>query len=73
MATTKHRKDHKKKLAARNTRLANEKSKSQKFQKEFIMNLIKDEQEKGLFDNTTPINNIDGPIIDGPIIDGPSI
>jgi hypothetical protein len=68
MATTKHRKNHKQKLAARNNRLANEKSNAQKFQKEFIMNLIKEEQEKGLFDNTTPIGNIDGPIIDGPSI-----
>jgi hypothetical protein len=71
MATTKHRKGHKQKLAARNNRLANEKSNAQKFQKEFIMNLIKEEQAKGLFDNTTPIapiGNIDGPIIDGPSI-----
>ena len=68
MASTKHRKNHKQKLAARNNRLANEKSNAQKFQKEFIMNLIKDEQSKGLFDNTTPINNIEGPIIDGPSI-----
>lgn len=69
MASTKHRKDHKKKLEARNKRLANEKAKAQKFQKEFIMNLIKDEQEKGLFENTVSLD----PIIDGPIIDGPSI
>ena len=71
MASTKHRKNHKQKLAARNNRLANEKSNAQKFQKEFIMNLIKDEQAKGLFDNTTsiaPIGNIDGSIIDGPSI-----
>jgi hypothetical protein len=65
MASTKHRKDHKKKLVARNNRLANEKAKSQKFQKELIMNLIKDEQEKGLFENTV---SLDGPIIDGPSI-----
>ena len=70
MASTKHRKDHKKKLEARNNRLANEKAKAQKFQKEFIMNLIKDEQDKGLFENTV---SLDSPIIDGPIIDGPSI
>ena len=71
MASSKHRKNHKQKLAARNSRLANEKSTAQKLQKEFIMNLIKEEQAKGLFDNTTPIapiGNIDGPIIDGPSI-----
>lgn len=73
MATTKHRKNHKKKLAARNSRLANEKSNAQKIQKEFIMNLIKEEQAKGLFENTAPINSIDGPAIGGPVIEGPSI
>ena len=73
MATnSKHRKDHKKKLAARKNRLAQEKAQAQKYQKEFIMNLIKQEQEKGLFDNTSNINSIDGPI-DGPVIEGPTI
>ena len=74
MATnSKHRKDHKKKLAARKNRLAQEKAQAQKYQKEFIMNLIKQEQEKGLFDNTSNINSIDGPIIDGPVNEGPTI
>ena len=72
-SNTKHRKNHKQKLAARNNRFAQEKSQAQKFQKEFIMNLIKQEQEKGLFDNTSNINSIDGPIIDGPVIEGPTI
>jgi hypothetical protein len=73
-SNTKHRKNHKQKLAARNNRLASEKSQAQKFQKEFIMNLIKQEQEKGLFENTPTINtSIDGPSIDGPVIEGPSI
>jgi hypothetical protein len=73
-SNTKHRKNHKQKLAARNNRLAQEKSQAQKFQKEFIMNLIKQEQEKGMFDNTPSINtSIDGPSIDGPVIEGPSI
>jgi uncharacterized protein YjgD (DUF1641 family) len=68
-SNTKHRKNHKQKLAARNNRLAQEKSQAQKFQKEFIMDLIKQEQEKGLFDNTPNINgNIDGPVIEGPSI-----
>ena len=73
-SNTKHRKNHKQKLAARNNRLAQEKSQAQKFQKEFIMNLIKQEQEKGMFDNTPSINtSIEGPSIDGPVIEGPSI
>jgi hypothetical protein len=71
MATkSKHRKDHKKKLAARKNRLANEKAQAQKYQKEFIMNLIKEEQEKGMFENTP---NINGPLNDGPVIEGPAI
>lgn len=74
-SNTKHRKDHKKKLAARKDRLAQEKAKAQKYQKEFIMNLIKQEQEKGLFENNPTIDGpmIDGPIIDSTIIEGPSI
>jgi uncharacterized protein YjgD (DUF1641 family) len=74
-SNTKHRKDHKKKLAARKNRLAQEKAQAQKYQKEFIMNLIKQEQEKGMFENNPTIGGpvIDGPIIDGPVIDGPSV
>lgn len=67
---SKHRKNHKQKVAARNTRLAHEKRRTEKMQREFIMNLIKQEQEKGLFENTVPLLN-DGPVIDGPVIDGP--
>jgi uncharacterized protein YjgD (DUF1641 family) len=75
MATnSKHRKNHKEKLEARKKRLADEKKKTEKFQRDFIMNLIKQEQEKGLFDNTQNIDdNTSGPVVDGPIIDGPSI
>jgi len=69
-SNTKHRKDHKKKLEARKNRLAQEKAQAQKYQKEFIMNLIKQEQEKGMFENNPTIG---GPIIDGPVIEGPSI
>jgi hypothetical protein len=72
-SNTKHRKNHKQKLAARKNRLAQEKAQAQKFQKEFIMNLIKQEQEKGLFDNTQNINSLEGPSIEGPVIEGPAI
>jgi hypothetical protein len=44
----------------------------QKAQREFIMNLIKKEQEEGKFNNNPMINPIDG-AIDGPMIEGPSI
>lgn len=81
MATnSKHRKNHKQKVEARKKRLAEEKKRTEKFQRDFIMNLIKQEQEKGLFNETLNIDEvphvpgaIDGPMIDGPIIDGPSI
>lgn len=73
MPKSRHRKNHKQKVQARNNRIAAEKAHAQKMQREFIMNLIKQEQEKGLFDNAPSINapSIDGPSIDGPIIDGP--
>ena len=78
MATrSKHRKNHKEKVEARKKRLAQEKTKNEKLQREFIMNLIKQEQEKGLFNDTPSLNPngpmIDGPMIDGPVIDGPMI
>jgi hypothetical protein len=74
-SNTKHRKNHKQKLEARKNRLAGEKVKAQKAQRDFIMNLIKQEQEKGMFENTPSLNGpiIDGPSFDGPIIDGPII
>jgi hypothetical protein len=66
-------KEHRRKVQARNNKLKNEKDKAQKLQKEFIMNMIKKEQEKGMFENNQTINpSIDGPSIDT-IIEGPSI
>ena len=57
MATrSKHRKNHKEKLEARKRRIAQEKTKNEKLQREFIMNLIKQEQEKGLFNDTPSLN-----------------
>ncbi len=76
MATnSKHRKNHKQKVEARKKRMAHQKRTQEKFQREFIMNLIKQEQEKGLFESSTPVDGpvIDGPVIDGPVIDGPVI
>lgn len=67
-SNTKHRKNHKQKLAARKNRLANEKVRAQKAQRDFIMNLIKQEQERGAFDNTA---NIDGPVVDAAAVDAP--
>jgi hypothetical protein len=76
MATnSRHRKNHKQKVEARKRRLADEKKKTEKFQRDFIMNMIKQEQEKGLFNNTQNVDQIstDGPILDGPVVDGPLI
>ncbi len=72
-SNTKHRKNHKQKLAARKSRIEQEKAKARKYQREFIMNLIKQEQEKGMFENTPSFDGpiLDGPILDGPILDGP--
>ena len=66
-------KEHRKKVQARNNRLKQEKAKVQKLQREFIMNMIKQEQEKGMFENNPTITpSIDGPAIDT-TIEGPSI
>lgn len=75
MSKSKHRKNHKEKVQARNNRISNEKAREQKMQREFIMNLIKEEQGKGMFENTPSINGpiIDSTIVDTPIIEGPSI
>lgn len=60
------RKNHKKKLAARKNRMLQEKNRMKKMQKQFFDNLIKQEQEKGMFnDNPTiqPVSPVQGPII----------
>jgi hypothetical protein len=64
MAKSKLRKSHKSKVNARNTAIKNEKNKMQKMQKEFIEQLIKREQDKGMFDNDQTVNtDIIGPTI----------
>ena len=66
MPKSKSRKDHKSKVATRNAAVKNSANKAQKAQKEFIMNLIKQEQEKGAFDNVQA-----GPLMGGPLMGGP--
>ena len=64
-------KEHRKRVQARNNKLKQEKTKMEKVQREFIMNLIKQEQEKGMFENNPSLS---GPIVgDGPMIDGQSL
>lgn len=65
MPKSKNRKNHKAKVNSRNTELKNRKTSTLKKQKQFIEDLIKQEQEKGSFENTLSVDNntIDGPII----------
>lgn len=70
MPKSKQRKNHRQKSQARSQKIKIEKNRAQKLQTEFIMNLIKQEQERGLFENNPTIPPI-GPMIDGPLINGP--
>ena len=65
-------KEHRKKVQARNNKIKQQKDKTQKMQRDFIMNLIKQEQEKGMFENMPTINPVDGSQINT-TIEGPSI
>jgi len=65
-------KEHRRKVQARNAKLKQQKAKVEKMQREFIMNLIKQEQEKGMFENNPTITPIEGPAIDT-TLEGPSI
>jgi hypothetical protein len=69
MPKSKARKNHKQKVAARRVAVKNETVKAQKFQREFIENLIKQEQEKGMFNNNPTLD----PLLNGPIIEGPTL
>lgn len=75
MPKSKHRKNQKQKSAARSQRVKDQKNKAQKLQRDFIMNLIKQEQEKGMFNNNQTIQPvmpfIDGPLVDGPLVESP--
>ena len=70
MGNSRHRKGHKEKLQARKNKIQQDKNRAQKMQKEFIMNLIKQEQEKGMFENNP---SIPSSITDATIIEGPAI
>lgn len=70
-------KEHRRKIQARNNKIKQDKDRTQKLQRDFIMNLIKQEQEKGLFENNQVISPIVSPIdaiqTDSTQIEGPSI
>lgn len=75
MSKSRNRKNHKSKVVARNEKINQQKKKVEKLQREFIMNLIKQEQEKGLFDNNPTIGPVSTDVNEGPTLDieGPSI
>ena len=70
MAKSRHRKDHKKKLAARKNKIEQAKKTFQKRQREFIMEMIKKEQEAGAFKDNQGVPGADGPTLG---FDGPSL
>jgi hypothetical protein len=55
MPKSKNRKDHKKKASKRKEKLIMDKKRLEKAKKEFINQLIKQEQDKGLFENNEPV------------------
>jgi len=73
MAKAKTKKEHKKRVAKRNNILQQERKRMEKTQKEFLMKLIEEEKNKGLFNN--PIQGIgDFPTLDIPsTTSGPSL
>ncbi len=69
MAKSKNKKDHKKRVGARNQRIKEQKLKFQKAQQEMLMKLIEQEKNKGMFDNLPNIGSSSGDInVDGPLI-----
>lgn len=68
MPKSRNRKDHKKKVNARNKRINDDKKRMKNAQNEFLKELIKREQEKGSFDDTQSIDSVSGDQIEGPAI-----
>lgn len=72
MAKSKTKKDHKKRVAKRNNVIQQERKRYEKAQKEFLMKLIDEEKQKGLFNN--PIQQLGEISTFGlPTIGGPSL
>lgn len=70
MPKSRNRKEHKKKISRRNSKIKQEKVKLQNAQRDFLMKLIEEERKKGLFDSN-PI--LEDPTLNGPILDGPEM
>jgi hypothetical protein len=80
MGKVRTKKEHKKRIAKRNNILNQERKRFEKEQKNFILKLIEEEKNKGLFDNQPNITDqlppIDIPILNQPdfgLFNGPKI
>ena len=56
MPKSRNRKNHKQKVNARRVEMKQQKAKNEKAHREFIMNLIKQEQERGAFNTNGPVS-----------------
>lgn len=72
MPKSRNRKNHKALSAKRSEQTSLKKKKLEKAQRDFLMKLIEQEKNKGLFDNLPQINPGSGLDTNGPII-GPTI
>lgn len=61
MAQSRHGKNHKKKAKARKKRIEQEKYRVEKAKKEFINMLIKQEKEKGMFNDNKSVDQMIDP------------
>ena len=69
MPKSRNKKDHKKRVSARNQKINDQKKHFQKAQHDMLMRMIEQEKNKGMFDNLPNIDSIDGEIsVDGPLI-----
>ena len=66
MAKSRNRKGHKQKVAARNQKIKDMRNRYGKYQKMMIEEMIKKEQEKGLFDDAKLEQDPNQIIVDGP-------
>ena len=60
------KKDHRKKVQARNQEIMNQKNKMQKAQQKWLMDLIERERAAGKFNNTPPVTTDTNQVIDAP-------
>lgn len=81
MSKGKKEKEHRRKVEKRNEKIKQERKKFEKSQQEFLMKLIEDEKQRGLFNSpvmpfTSPIPGVEGPSLGMPnlgIPNGPQI